>query len=188
VDVAATGPRVIAVAAVVADRVTFAVGAEPGRLRWAIDVARRARADAGLDPDALPFGAYVPLLVHRDRGTARAAISGGVASFARFSVMHGQVAGPVDDAQRRVLEAVHDAYDMEQHFTNGSPQSAPLTDEVIDAFGIAGPPGYCVDRLTELRSLGLTKVFVMGGGLGLDRELAHGSRQLFVSEVLPALR
>jgi 5,10-methylenetetrahydromethanopterin reductase len=49
VDVAATGPKVIAIAARLADRVTFAVGADPTRLRWAIDTARSARATAHLD-------------------------------------------------------------------------------------------------------------------------------------------
>ena len=53
VDVAATGPKVIAAAARQADAITFAVGADGERLRWAIATARAARRDAGLDPDAL---------------------------------------------------------------------------------------------------------------------------------------
>ena len=48
VDVMATGPKVIAAAARVADRMTFAVGADPGRLRWAMDTAATARSEAGL--------------------------------------------------------------------------------------------------------------------------------------------
>jgi len=115
-------------------------------------------------------------------------ISGGVASFARFSVMHGKVVGPADESQRRTLAAVHDAYDMERHFSHGSPQSAKLTDDVIDAFGVAGPPSYCVERLSQLVEMGLTKLFVMGGGFGLDRDEAEASRRLLVDDVLPALR
>ena len=44
VDVAATGPKVLAVAARLADRVTFAVGADPERVAWARDTVVAARA------------------------------------------------------------------------------------------------------------------------------------------------
>jgi 5,10-methylenetetrahydromethanopterin reductase len=188
VDVAATGPKVIGVAARTGDRITFAVGADPERLRWAIAVARAARCDAGLDPDALELGAYLPVVVHDDRVRARTLVSGGVASFARFSVMHGEVAGPLDEAGRRTLVEVHDSYDMNQHFTHGSPQSGALTDDVIDAFGVAGPPSYCQERLLELIELGLTRIFVMGGSLGIDQDEARASRRALVEHVLPALR
>ena len=188
VDVAATGPQVIAAAAVLADRVTFAVGADPERIAWAVGVARNARTAAGLDPGALGLGAYLPVFPHPDREVARASISGAVASFARFSVMHGSVIGPIDDRGRAVLEQVHDAYDMDRHFTQGSPQSTPLTDEVIDAFAIAGPAGWCAERLAALGELGLSKIVVMPAGRGLDRDAHRAAHRLLVDEVLPTLR
>ncbi|MDA3039271.1 MAG: LLM class flavin-dependent oxidoreductase [Actinomycetota bacterium] len=188
VDVAATGPKVIAAAARHADRITFAVGADIERLTWAMDVARTAAAEAGRSPTEISFGAYVPVYPHPDRAQARQLISGGVASFARFSVMHGSVAGPVTAGERESLEAVHANYDMGSHFTHGSPQSRFLTDEVIDRFGIAGPSGYCIDRLSELIELGLEKVFVMGGGFRGDPTEAEASRTRLATEVLPGLR
>ncbi len=188
VDVAATGPKVIAAAARHADRITFAVGADTERLSWAIGVARRAAADAGRDPNELTFGAYVPVYPHPDVAVARDLISGGVASFARFSVMHGSVAGPVSEDQRQSLEAVHANYDMGSHFSHGSPQSRFLTDDVIDRFGIAGPSGLCVERLGGLIELGLQKIFVMGGGFSGDRDEANAARARLSTEVLPALR
>jgi 5,10-methylenetetrahydromethanopterin reductase len=188
VDVAATGPKVIALAARLADRITFAIGASADRIGWGMEVARSARVSAGLDAELVDVGAYVPLLVHPDVETARRLVSGAVGSYARFSVMHGQVAGPVDDGQRRRLEAVHAAYDMRSHFTQGSPQSKELDDDVIDTFAIAGPAGYCVDRLHELADLGIRRVFVMGAGLGLDRDEAQAARRRFVDDVLPRVR
>lgn len=181
VEVAATGPRIIAIAARHADRVVFAVGADVERLRWAIDQARAAAPGAAL-------GAYVPVVVHEDRDRARELIGGGVASFARFSVMHGKVSGPIADSQRDALEAVHDRYDMRAHFTHGSPQSRGMPDELVDAFGIAGPPSYCADRLGALTELGLEKLILMSGGVGMDREAGRQSRRLLVDEVLPKLR
>jgi 5,10-methylenetetrahydromethanopterin reductase len=180
VDVAATGPKVIALAAELADRVTFAVGADDARIKWAVDLARSINPDADL-------GAYIPVFVHPDRAAARRLIKGGVASFARFSVMHGRVVGPADDSTTETLQQVHDAYDMERHFTDGSPQSGPLTDDVIDAFGIAGPADYCIDRLSALADLGLTRVFIMLGSAGLDRDEARAARHRLVDEVLPEL-
>lgn len=190
VDVAATGPRVIAIAARRAERVSFAVGASPVRLAWAIDEYRRGPAAAGGGPagDPAALGAYLPVLVHPDRAVARQQISGGVASFARFSVMHGSVTGPAEEGSRVALEAVHEAYDMNQHFTHGSPQSRGLPPDVVDEFGIAGPPEYCVQRLQELAGLGLTKLILMGGGMGMDRDVLVQSRRLLSEQVLPALR
>lgn len=96
-EIAATGPKVIALAGRVADRVLLTLGAVPERLRWGIDVARQARAAAGQDPQSLALGAYVNLVCHRDRATARDLVRGGLTTFARFSVMHGSVSGPADE-------------------------------------------------------------------------------------------
>ncbi len=188
VDVAASGPKVIALAARIAERVTFAVGADPKRVAWAIGVARAAREAAQLDVPGLGLGVYVPVFVHEDRVAARAMISGGVASYARFSVMHGTVNGPADNEAREVLGAVHDAYDMDHHFQHGSPQSTVLTDDVIDQFGIAGPAEYCIERLSQLLALGIDKVFVLGAGFNLERNAARASHAAFVERVLPAIR
>jgi 5,10-methylenetetrahydromethanopterin reductase len=185
VDVAASGPKVIEIAARLADAVTFAVGVDPDRLGWAIGHARSCRADAGLDPETLGLGTYVPLFVHDDRATARHLISGSVGSYARFSVMHGTVAGPVSESQRETLTKVHQAYDMTAHFTQGSRQSKQLTDEVIDAFAIAGPPSYCLERLAELREMGLRRFYLTGPGLRSDPDDAAASHRRIVNEILP---
>ncbi len=67
VDVSAAGPRVIAIAARLADRITFAVNADPARLSWAIGVARDAARAAGRDPDELSLGAHISVIPHEDR-------------------------------------------------------------------------------------------------------------------------
>ena len=51
VDVAATGPRTVAAGARRADRVSFAVGADPDRLRAGMDAARRAAEAFGRAPE-----------------------------------------------------------------------------------------------------------------------------------------
>jgi 5,10-methylenetetrahydromethanopterin reductase len=121
---------------------------------------------------------------------ARHLASGAVGSFARFSVMHGTVVGPADDTQRRQLRAVHDAYDMNKHFTHGSSQAEAMTDDLIDTFGIAGPVSYCIDRLSELAEMGVSRVIVAPGAAasGNERDELRGARRRLVEEVLPAFR
>lgn len=186
VEVAATGPKVIAAAARTADRIMFALGAEPERIVWGMRTAREARSKAGLDPDAIEFGAYVNSACHNDREAARAVISGGLTTFARFQVMHGKVAGPVSDEQRKLLGSLHDSYDMKSHTRVGSPQAHVLTPEFIDRYAIVGPPQECVARFQELAALGLSRFVIIGATAGSNPEVAVQSARLFAEEVLPA--
>src|SRR5437867_3423465 len=59
VEVAATGPRVIEVAARHADAICLAVGADPAHLGAVLAHARAAARAAGRDPGALRYGAFV---------------------------------------------------------------------------------------------------------------------------------
>lgn len=186
VEVAATGPRVIAMAGRLADRVMFTLGAVPERLAWGVDLARSARADAGHGPDGLALGAYVNLVCHSDRRIARELVRGGLTTFARFSVMHGEVAGPADDESRKVLETLHDGYDMKAHTRGDSVQATLLNDDFVDRYAIAGPPEYCIERLQELAALGIDKVIISGPTAGTDRKEAQKAMALLDETVVRA--
>ncbi|HXD97785.1 MAG TPA: LLM class flavin-dependent oxidoreductase [Candidatus Acidoferrum sp.] len=188
VDVTATGPKVIAIGATHGDMVSFAVGADPTRVRWGIDTARAARAAAGLDPDALALSAYVNVVVHDDPGTARRLGEGGLSLFARFSAMHGTAVGPSTAAEKRTFEDIHAAYDMTVHSRSHTPQAAILTDEFAREFGIFGRPAYCVERLRELMALGITRFVVVGPSRDADRAEIERAEERFATEVMPALR
>ncbi len=187
VDVAATGPRVIAAAARHAEQVSLAVGADPERIAWGMDVAREARSEAGLDPDGITFAAYVPTVVHDDAETALSIGSAGLSLFARFSNMYGEIVGPVSETQRDVLTKIHDSYDMHGHAREGSPQSAQVTQEFAGSFGVFGPPDYCVQRLGELIELGLERFMIAGTTLDPNHPNSECSER-FVGEVAPQLR
>src|SRR5207302_167575 len=59
-DIAVSGPRMIEFAARIAERVTLAVGADPDRVAWAIDLARNAAADtSALNPEFIDRFAVV---------------------------------------------------------------------------------------------------------------------------------
>jgi 5,10-methylenetetrahydromethanopterin reductase len=181
VTVAATGPRVIAAAARHADRVTLALGADPERVAWGMAQAR------DVDPDVV-VGAFVNVVCHDDRDTARALASGSTSTFARFNVMHGTTHGPMPAGSKALLQEVHDAYDMREHTRAGSPQAERLTADFTDGFAVLGPAEQCVARLQELIGLGLHHVVVVGPSLGADPTEARAAHRRFVDEVLPALR
>jgi 5,10-methylenetetrahydromethanopterin reductase len=188
VEVAASGPKVIALAALHAERVMFALGADPERLAWGIALARKTRTLAGLDPDGIAFGAYVNLGCHPDMDVARSLVRGGLTTFARFSVMHGKASAPVEARDRAILEALHSNYDMRAHTRGDSRQAATLTADFIDRFAIVGPPDRCIERLQTLAALGLDKVAISGAARGVPAEHAAAGRQLVAVHVLPGMR
>ena len=186
VDVAATGPKAIAAAARHAERITFAVGADETRLRWAIEVARTARRAAGLDPADLSFGAYVNIVAHPDVAVARQLVAGGLATVARFAVMHGTPQGPASAEVEEVLRDVHARYDMTRHTQGGSHQTTALTPEFIDAYGIVGSSAAVIARMQALFELGLDRLTVLGPSAGTDRTEAATAATRFTQEVIPA--
>lgn len=188
VDVAATGPRVIEIGARLADRVTFAVGADHTRVRWAIDTALAARAAAGLDPSALGLGAYVNVVVDDDPEKARHLGEGGLSLVARFGAMHGTPTGPTSETEKRVMQEIHDAYDMNHHSRSGSAQASVLTSEFAREYGIFGPPSYCADRLAQLTAMGLTRLVIIGPSRDADRAEIERAEARLVGEVFPAVR
>ncbi len=177
VEVAASGPKVIAMAALHAERVMFGVA-----------LARQTRKQAGLDPDGIAFGAYVNLGCHSDIEAARSLVRGGLTTFARFSVMHGKANGPVSADDRAVLAALRSNYDMRAHTRGDSRQAGTLTDDFVDRFAIVRPPERCIERLRSLKALGLDKVAISGATRGAAADDAAMGRQLVVAHVLPGMQ
>jgi len=188
VEVAATGPKVIVAAARQADRIMFALGAVPERIEWGMALARQARVDAGLDPDGIEFGAYVPSACHPDLDTARNLVRGGLTVAARFAIMHGKTSGPLSERHEQVMRSLRDAYDMEKHTHGDSAQAAALTPEFIDYYAVVGSPDHVLERLLELKALGLTKIVLNGSWRNAQGPEGPESKRLVEKEVLPYLR
>jgi 5,10-methylenetetrahydromethanopterin reductase len=187
-DIAASGPTVIAVGARVAERITLAVGADPARLAWALDLARKAAADAGREPSELSFGAYLNVGCHPDPAVARRLIAGGVAAFAHFSAMPGSTGAGLDEHDQQVVAEVGRRYDSNVHLRNDADHTGALDDDFVDRFAVVGPPDRCAERIVGLRALGIDRFVVTGPTLGADPDVARTASRLFAREVLPALR
>ncbi len=186
-DIAASGPKVIDFAGRTAERITFALGADPDRLAWGIGLARAAASAAGRASGDLTFGAYVSIGCHPDLDAARSMVHGSVAAFAHFSAMPGSTGAGLDGDDATIVAEVGRTYDSNQHLRNDASHTAALTGEFIDRFAITGTPDRVVERLHQLSALGIDRFVLTGPGFGTDRDVARTATQLLVDEVLPAL-
>lgn len=185
VEVAATGKRVIEVAARNADRICFAVGADASHLSEALGHAREAARAAGRDPASLRYGAFINAVIHPDRDAARAAVRGTAATFARFSAFKGsnldKLPAPLRDAARHLR--AH--YDMREHTRAGAAHAAGLSDEFLDWFAITGPADGALPRFRELAAVGLDFLRVVPGSVDVPREVATASVLNLANEIVP---
>jgi len=187
VEVSATGPKVIALAAVHADRVMLAVGADPNRIKWAMNVAREARIAAGLDADAIKFGAWLNIVVHDEINIARRLAAGGVSLFARFAVMHGTSTGPQTSATEAVMQNLYKDIDMNDHTSSQSRQALALPNEFIEQYGVVGNTAECVAKIKIIEALGIDKVAAVGMPNSLDMADIERADALFFGELVPAI-
>ncbi len=181
VVVAATGPHVIELAARHADAIDFTVGAEPDRVRWAVETARAAAGERSPS-----LGAYLNVAVHDDRAVARDLVRGSTAIFARFAT-EGAPADGLSDVTREGIARLASDYDESRHGQGAAAHARALEDEFIDRFAVVGPAGEVASRLSELASLGLERIVMVPGSLDADPQTVEATNEAFASEVLPAL-
>jgi 5,10-methylenetetrahydromethanopterin reductase len=179
VAVAATGPHVIEIGARHAEAVDFTVGAEPERLRWAIETARAA------GPASL--GAFVNVAVDPEIAVARDLVRGSTAILARFAT-EGAPADGLSDVTREGIAKLAAGYDESRHGQGAAPHARALADEFIDRFAVVGPAARVVEQLQEIASLGIERLIVVAGSLDADPEAVAAANAAFADQVLPQLR
>lgn len=190
-NIAATGPRTIEVAARWADGVSFSVGADLERLRNAIALAHEACRSVGRDPSTLAVGCYVQVAVtDGDDMAAREAIRGLVVTHARFSGFEARPTGDVGAAEhdryRHAVERMEIVYQDPRggvtRTKGGRPGEIDFyprdagADELIDQFAIAGSPAYCAERLREIVELGVSRVYMGTRAVGVDLDETNAER------------
>ncbi len=182
IEMVCSGPRAIAVAARLADRIGLSVGANRERIGWALRIVDHALADAGRDRDSVRVGAFVPVAVTADRAAGRSAIRTRVAGWAHMSSFKGNDLSQQPEIMRRVTTALRDVYDYRYHHPGApadNPNTAVCDEEFGDWFGVGGPPSYVVERLGELVEMGID---------GFTTALPIPERERFAADVMPALR
>lgn len=188
VIISASGPKVMAMGARIADGVTAVVGPDPARLAWARDEILSARRATGRPAGGLILGASCVLAVSDDLETARSIARPMTAVQARFAIMHNRLNGPATPQVRAGLQTLHDTYNMKLHAQPGAEQNKTMPDELVDSFSIAGPASYCAERLLEMISLGFTRLTLSVESPDADPDAVARSHQLIADQVLPAVR
>ena len=177
IEVAATGPKVIDLAARVADRICFAVGADTERIGECVARARGAAEAADRDPESLRFGAYVNCVVNEDRDVAREAIRGGLSVFAHFSGFKGMDIEKLPEGVRSAAQHLRTGYDMKNHAVAAGDHAQALDAEFIHRFGIAGPIDEAAARFQAISETGMDYVRVVPGSRDMPRDIGAISIQ-----------
>lgn len=185
IDVMATGPKMIEIAARYADSVALGLGADIERLKWGAALARE-KAAGRTDTQRVGLSAGVYVAVHDDRTQARAMLADSIASSARWSAMHGKLVGPADDQKAATFRQIANAYQMTRHGHAGKLKTT-VDDAFIDTFAIAGPVAYCVERLQEISDLGMDRISI-ARPVGDFGQAGQRSYRDLVEKVLPELR
>lgn len=177
IEIAATGPKIIDLAARHADQICFAVGADPERIQASVARARGAAEAAGRDPGSLRYGAFVNCVVNPDRAVAREAIRGGLSVFAHFSGFHGMDIESLPEHARKAASQLRTGYDMGKHASSTGAHAQALEAGFIHRFGIAGPVEEAIERFQALAATGIDFVRIVPGSRDMSPEVGARSIQ-----------
>lgn len=188
VHVAATGPKVIELAARVADGVALAVGADPVHVARSIERARAAAKAAGRRPEELRVGAFVTAVAHSDPQLAVDAVRGAAATFARFSAFPGSPIASLPAPLREAAEFLRANYDMRAHTSNAAAHARAMSDAFVGWYAAAGTADHVLARLKGVRDAGADFIYIVSGSADAPREVTRASVKLIASEIVPALK
>jgi probable F420-dependent oxidoreductase len=181
--VAAYGPKALALTGEVGDGFILQL-ADPDITAWTIRSVREAAEAAGRDPDSLTICVAAPAYVGDDIAHQRDQcrwFGGMVGNHVADIVTRYGDASEVPTALTEYIKG-RQGYDYNEHGRAGNVHTQFVPDEVIDRFCILGPVEHHVERLEELRALGVDQFAIYLQHDGKDQTLtAYGE------QVMPAV-
>jgi probable F420-dependent oxidoreductase len=181
--VAAYGPKALALAGEVADGFILQL-ADPDNTAWSIAAVRKAAEEAGRDPAAVTICVAAPAYVtdgsaaHLEHARVQCRWFGGMVGnhVADIVARYGADGAAVPKALSDYI-AGRQGYDYNSHGKAGNTHTDFVPDEVIDRFCLLGPVEAQVERLNELRDLGVDQFAVYLQHDAKDATLtAYGNR------------
>lgn len=193
IDIAATGPKTIELAADIANRISFAVGSAPERIDWALDVLEKRLAQNGRQRADIQVGAFINLVCDQDAKRAINLARMGAGLVAHFTAMKGAKLDHLPPQLATVATALRTQYDMKHHGRDEGSHLELIDDEFVSWYAICGNPQLCIDRLGTLIEKGLDHVYIVGGSpvpfpIGERMQGLIEHQGLFAADVLPGLR
>ena len=154
--VAAYGPKALQLTGEVADGFILQL-ADPDITAWTIKAVREAAESAGRDPASVRICVAAPAYVGDDIAHARdqcrwfgGMVGNHVADIvARYGADSGVPKALTDYIKGR------EGYDYNEHGRAGNVHTAFVPDDIVDRFCLLGPPAAHVERLLELKALGV---------------------------------
>jgi probable F420-dependent oxidoreductase len=158
--VAAYGPKALGIAGSVGDGVILQI-ADPYLVEWSVRTVKDAARKAGRDPGAVKVCVAAPAYVGDDLAHQRDQCRwfGGMVGnhVADLVTRYGERSGAVPAALTDYI-AGRQGYDYAHHGRAGNPDTEFVPDEIIDRFCFLGPAPAHVEKLEELRGLGVDQV------------------------------
>ncbi|MEV4537008.1 TIGR03842 family LLM class F420-dependent oxidoreductase [Asanoa sp. NPDC049518] len=181
--IAAYGPRALALAGEVGDGYILQL-ADPDIAAWMIKSVRAAAEQAGRDPAAITFCVAAPAYVGDDLAHQREQTRwfGGMVGnhIADIVTRYGE-SGAVPQA---LTDYIHgrQGYDYAEHGRAGNTHTDFVPDGIVDRFCLLGPVEAHLDKLQQLRELGVDQF-----ALYLQHDDKENTLQAYGEKIIPAL-
>jgi probable F420-dependent oxidoreductase len=181
--VAAYGPKALALTGEVGDGFILQLG-DPDIVEWTIAAVRKAAADAGRDPASVKICVAAPAYVGTDIEHMRDQcrwFGGMVGNHVADIVTRYGADANVPKALTEYI-AERQGYDYNQHGRAGNTHADFVPDEIIDRFCLIGPASYHVERLEQLKALGVDQFAVY-----LQHDGKEETLRAYGDVIIPAL-
>jgi len=182
--VAAYGPKALALTGEVGDGFILQL-ADPDITAWSVRAVREAAERAGRDPGAVQICVAAPAYVGDDLAHQRDQCRwfGGMVGnhVADIVGRYGEGGAAVPQALTDYIKG-REGYDYNEHGRAGNAHTAFVPDEVIDRFCLLGPPERHVERLEELRALGVDQFAIY-----LQHDAKSATLEAYGETIIPAV-
>lgn len=182
--VAGYGPKALATIGQHADGFILQLG-DPQILAWTMEAVRTAASDAGRNPDDISICVVAPAYVGDNLAEQRDQLRwfGGMVGnhVADLVKRYGHDESHVPKVLTDYIRA-REGYDYAHHGKAGNPSTDFVPDEVIDRFCVLGPAEAHIEKLRELRSLGVDHF-----GVYLMHDNQEATLQAYGDTIIPAV-
>jgi probable F420-dependent oxidoreductase len=182
--IAAYGPKALALTGEVGDGFILQL-ADPDITAWSIKAVREAAERAGRDPGAVKICVAAPAYVGDDVAHQRDQCRwfGGMVGnhVADIVARYGTGGGAVPQALTDYIKG-REGYDYNEHGRAGNTHTSFVPDGIVERFCLLGPPERHVERLAELKSLGVDQFAIY-----LQHDAKESTLQAYGEQIMPAV-
>ena len=159
--------------------------ADPQILEWTTATVRAAAADAGRNPDDITICVVAPAYVGDDIAHQRQQVRwfGGMVGnhVADMVKRYGDDSSKVPQVLSDYIKA-REGYDYDHHGRSGNESTAFVPDDIVDRFCVLGTAADHIEKLSQLRDLGVDQF-----GVYLMHDQQESTLQAYGNTIIPAL-